>query len=411
MKLTAKASVFLLVISIIFSAFALNASAESKNSVNTKEITAISDMGEHSVYPENSEKAIEEAIKQNADMIRIPLKKTADGKFILSEDNDLSRMCNTDKTPVNELDYNTVKTLKLRGSSGGNTSETEETVSELCDILNKFKDKTVFLLDINWEERDSVYNAVQNTGALNKCIFACRTNAKQALSWKSEKNTDIKIMVYLKTNIIFKALSAAKAVKYDSNAFLWLATTNQHGVIFNKTVTNTFKDISGVCFCLTNTETNSKRPDTINFWDDLVSRNYNMIITDNLSELTKYRNFSKESRQKLSDYFNKVNNEWQLPNLKGKVFSEYKFEYNNAYSEAERLCSKSFAGAAECDNALYGLKSSIDRINENYESLSRSDSGLKITPARIITAIIAVPAFIAVEYFFHKHRGKKVKNK
>ena len=52
------------------------------------------------------------------------------------------------------------------------------------------------------------------------------------------------------------------------------------------------------------------------------------------------------------------------------------------------------------------LRKSIEQINENDPAFRSGDAGVTITPGRIITVVIGIAAFVALELFIHKHRGK-----
>ena len=67
--------------------------------------------------------------------------------------------------------------------------------------------------------------------------------------WKNALDTDIQFMVYEKTNIVFTAISAAKTLANEENGYLWLATSNHYGMIFNDIVTRRFSSLGENLAC------------------------------------------------------------------------------------------------------------------------------------------------------------------
>lgn len=393
-----------LIITFIITALYIPCNAADEK--DGKKMIIISNMGEHDSFAENSQTAIEAAIKKNADMIKIPVKRTADGIFILSADNTLSRMCGTDDTPIEKLKYDDIKNLKLSAATGGRKDKTDDTVASLREILSLYSGRTDFLIDCEPNDLEAAYTTAKDENCADKCIFVCRMSAKDAIQRRDSIDPSMKIMVYVKTNVIFTALHAAKLIGSNENAYLWLATSNQHGMIFNTAVTKKLAELNGVAICMTDRNLSGKRDDTLPYWEDLVSRNYNMFITDNISGLNEYKTESEAARTKLIEYLGTTAKQWELPTFNNKIFKEYKFEYTNALKKAETLCGKSFAGKSECENAYYNLKKSMEAIDVNYQSLSQGATEKTFTPGRIVTAVIAVPVFICIEIFFHKHRNK-----
>ena len=75
--------------------------------------TVIAHRGYHQRAPENTLKAVEDAIAIGADYVEIDLRTTNDGVLINMHDASLKRMCGIDKQ-VNKLTYAEIKTLKVR---------------------------------------------------------------------------------------------------------------------------------------------------------------------------------------------------------------------------------------------------------------------------------------------------------
>lgn len=373
---------------------------------DTRTLCPISDMGDRTVYPENSLPALLSAEKAGAELIRIPLQKTADGAYILSKDETLERMCGADSRPIAEMTLAEIAALRLHAATGGDTARTEEAPVPLDTALREVK--TPLLLDFDWAERDGVYRAAENAGRLETVVFVCRTGAKEALAWRDAQTVPVKIMVYKKTNIIFSALSAARALRDQEGAYLWLATANPYGVIFSSAVTNAAAQTDGLALCLTDGALCGGRTDTDSYRDDAVSRGYNMLMTADMTSLSAYQHAGEQARDALSALLAEENTR-VLPDFKGSGASEYRFAYQNALIEARRLSLKAFAGEQECRDAENALRTAAAAIDENYRSLTEGTAGQTLTPGRLLVVLIAVPVFVALELFFYKYREKKKK--
>lgn len=391
---------FLLSISLLlfFSLLPLQTMAAEKE--EEKELIIISDMGDTHNLPENSLSALKKAA-ETADFLHIPLQKTADGYLILSKDPNLKRVCQTDAVPISEMKLDEIQKLSLFTAKGGKMEKTDErplTLTEAFAAIEK-----PFLLDFDWEIRDDVYRAAAESGRLSDSVFVCRDGAKKALAWRDSQEKSPGIMVYQKTNIVFTALSAAKALQGQPNAYLWLATSNPYGVIFSELVTEAGGKTAGLCLCLTDENLCGKRADTDNYREDAAARGYNMLMTADSKGLSAYREESVQARQSL-DLLLKEEKNRDLPEFKGRNAKDFRFAYTNALQEAEKLSQKGFAGMRECQDAEEALRRAAKAIDENYDLLSQGKAGATITPARITICVLAVIGFIAAEGFFYQHR-------
>lgn len=379
---------------------------ENTASPDTRPLAAISDMGEHLDNPANSLPAIRDAMLAGAEMIRIPLQKTKDGVFILSEFPNLSIACDTDDTPISEKNWADISSLTLRNGTGGSTTMTDLTIVDLDTALGMYGRRVVFLLDTDWENRDALYQKVLAQDLIDRCVFVCRTSAKKALTWRDSVDQNMKIMVYEKTNVIFTARAAVRAVSEADNAYLWLATSNPYGMIFQSSTTVGFADLDGVMIQCTDPNECGQRTDTPLYWEDLAARGYNLLMTDDIAGLKEYIKQSNQAREELRDALQEIKASWVLPDYPGFAFADYRFRYENALTAAEDAANRESSGFGQCRSALYDLRKSIEQINENDPAFRSGDAGVTITPGRIITVVIGIAAFVALELFIHKHRGK-----
>src|ERR1035437_7015905 len=72
----------------------------------------IAHRGDHTIYPENTLKAYEQAIKNGADYIEIDLRTTSDGKLVSMHDGSVNRMTDG-KGLVKDLTLEQIENLKV----------------------------------------------------------------------------------------------------------------------------------------------------------------------------------------------------------------------------------------------------------------------------------------------------------
>ena len=371
---------------------------------DTRLLRIVSDMGSHEEYPENYSEAVLLAAEQGADEVRLPVKMTADGALILSEDDNLERICGADNTPISALKNEDIQKLFVRKGSGGAAAFTQDGVPTLTGTLAAANGKIRFLLDFDFSIADAVYEAVKSAGALDSCDFTLRASAKKAVSWVNTLEKPVSYLVYRKTNVIFTAFSILNAVGAENG--VWLASSNPYGVVWSKPVGNRLAGCSCAAVRVSRKALSGKRADTPDYWENLISVGYNMLITDDVRAMAEYRSESLEALELLRDYTAQTESGFQLEDLRSPAYRKMKFAYKNAMNEAQRLCAKDFAGRAECENALYALRTAVNDIESNHEQLLNGEADLRLTPGRIITAVLTVAVFTALEVFIAKKRKK-----
>ncbi|MBQ6020389.1 MAG: hypothetical protein IJL26_09455 [Clostridia bacterium] len=401
-KITFRMILSFLLIGSLLSACPVAGAADAKRDMRTLRI--VSDMGAHGEFPENSAEAVLLAAEQGADEVRLPVKATADGLLILSEDDNLERICGTDNKPIAALKSDEVRALRVRGGSGGAAEFTESGVPLLTDVLTAANGKIRFLLDFDFSIRDAVYAAAKDAGALADCDFTLRAPAEKALAWLDALDENVSCLIYRKTNVIFTAFSILKAVGGDGG--VWFASGNPYGVVWSKAVGSRLTGCGCAAARVSRKTLCGKRFDTPDYWDNLIAAGYNMLITDDAAAMVRYREESLAALALLREHTAKVESSFRLEELRSPAYRKMKFAYNNALAEARRLCAKDFAGRTECEDALYALRTAVNDIESNHEQLLNGEADLRLTPGRIVTAALTVAVFAALEIFIAKKRRK-----
>ena len=425
-----KIIITLLTLVMLYSLAGISASAEDKKPAlyeiykNHKSYTmVVSRKGNFTNAPENSLSAIHSAENAGADIVEIDIKTTADGVLVLMEDETVDRTCYGygQNTVVSEMTYNEIKNLKLLSGQGGvNAEKTQETVPTLEEVFKERKtyylssvalnseEKSLFMLDFNWSIRDKICNLIVENGMQNEVIFYI-DDAKpdEIKTWKESLPFEPMIMTYFKGNVIFAATANIKADAQIAEG-IHLATKNPYGVIFGKTVQNTAYDaeirtmatpcIPEICGNL--------MQDTEVWWDYLISKGFNVIMTDNVAGLKAYIKDCKEKESALEEYFNDNIKGFSLPDFNSDKFLDYKRAYNNALNDTLSILDDGSSARSDIVTAQYELQKAYNDIFANYNELQKGTAGMTVTPVRILLCIAAAAVIITAEIYVYKQKKK-----
>lgn len=366
--------------------------------------------GDWHAYPENSIPAIQSAAEKGADIIKIDLKQTKDGKIVLFADEQINRMCylpeNTETIYVSDLSLSELSAYTLRDKQGDILAEnTGHKIPTLEEALEA-SDSALLLLDFDWSLRDEVYKIVEKSQKLDTTIFLTRTSAKNADEWQAGLSSDIMSMGYHKGNIVFLSTSYVKNYLESGDA-VWLATNNPYGMNFQNVVTKHFRQKGRAAASPAMPEICGKKIDCETWWNDLTNLGYSIIISDYPEELNNFINKSLIAEEKLDNLNAYVAENFTLPDTKADIFTEYKRSFDKATSNAQDLIDKGFAGEQSLNEAYYMLQKSVDDIEKNISALNQGKSGLTVTPARIAIAILAVFAVVAAQVYTYKKMKKQ----
>lgn len=399
---------FIITLIIIASALTVSAFSADKAElyINSKGGTiCIANRGLRLHEPENSIAAINRAVAVGAHGVLIDVKKTADDVLVLFAHDDVSKM--TDGTgAISELSYNDLSQLHLRQGEGGSQNAlTDEKIPTLEQALSLNID-CLFVVNVSWELRDDVYSIAEKCNALSKVIFLMKDAKSDSLAqWKQSKTTTPMTLSYFKGNVIFAATSFVKKAN-EIGEGMCLATKVPYGVIFGETVTSK-ADHSRLCAYIADPAlTGTIRQDCQKWWDDLLSRGYDMLITDYPEELVEYIGLCQAKSAKLSELYKKCVTDFTLPDFKTDKYYDYRLAYTNARDKADRLLADKSRSLSDLTTAYFELENAYLDIVNDYDSISQGTAGKTITPVRIILAIALLVGFVALELFFYKKKKK-----
>lgn len=415
--LTFVISVLIIACSLSLGASALNAKdgMDIYKSENGR-ILCVSDRGDCINYPENTAEGIIAAAKQGADIVMCDVSVTSDYAAVLMNNDSLQKMTGSDKASVSSLTLEEISKLRLRNSHGGSIREfTDYTVQTLEDVLKRTK-STVLMLNIDFENADTVYETVQRADRMASVIFFVgHEKADNVAEWIASKNQKPEVITYFKGNVIFSACSYVTKSQEAGASGICLATKNPYGVVFGETVMGKFNAGTRAMAMSSRPELCGKiRRDSAVWWDDLISRGYNMILTNEPANLSEYIKNTSTERAKLQTEYDLINNTFTLPDIKASSYRDYKKAYEKAYANAQAVLANQNASLSDIQTAYAQLKLAHSDIVDNYDALANGTAGVTITVPRIITAVLVIAGVTAGEIFIAKHtkkKGEKPQNK
>lgn len=138
-----------------------------EETTHNADIFVVAHRGAHNQYPENSFPAIREAIRLGVDFIEIDIRHTKDGHLVLMHDKTIDRTTNGTGL-VADFTYDELKSFRLK-----NPDETvsDELIPLFRTVLDEFKGKTTFVLDVKTDRFSQVMDVVENQHAFSSSLI------------------------------------------------------------------------------------------------------------------------------------------------------------------------------------------------------------------------------------------------
>lgn len=122
----------------------------------------------HAVYPENSLKSIEEAIRLGVDIIEIDVKVSSDGVPFLLHDATVNRTAVSARGPLETMTAEQIRKVKLKNTDG---TESDQFVPTLEEALKLAKGKVYVDLDLKTEKVEYLVPIVKAMGMADQVFF------------------------------------------------------------------------------------------------------------------------------------------------------------------------------------------------------------------------------------------------
>ena len=372
-------------------------------------VVGVSNRGLRRDYPENSMEGILAAAETGVGWVLTDVRLTSDGTFVLFADETTGRMLDgAGDRAVAGMTYDDLREYYLKECSGGAGAKASASrVPTLEQALASAREKGFSLL-LNAD--------VSLLGGL--CDFlAERDTARCAALLVNAKAQDISaalagrencppVIGVKRGNVIFAVWSYIKKAQNGGFAGVQLKTTNRYGVNFHQTVLGRFKGSLRAVADPADSKYCGAREDSEKWWDDLISRGYSVIITDEAALFADYLSRNDEARDRLSRLYDRYTNDWRLPGFRSALFNDYKKAYTDAKAEAERILNDASVSNREINDCCAALQKAVDEINENYGALEEGRAGSTVSAPRIVICAAAAAAVVAAQVYFFKKRKK-----
>ena len=395
--------VFLLTAAVLFAAAAPVFAADTGELTAARGgIVGISNRGLRSQYPENSLAAVHAAADAGLNYVLVDVSRTSDGVLVLAEAHAAARMLGTEKEDVADYTYAELAALPLRdrvgGKGNGATSHKIPTLAEAVADTDAAGITLVLKFDA------SLCDAVNETAGAENCVWYITGKTDAAVSAVRTYGKTRTMIAEKRSNIIFSVLSFVKNLRDAGAAGAVLKTTNRYGVIYYK---STLAKCGGLRAIADTSDavTAGAREDTVKWWDDLISRGYSAIITDDAEGFADYLAQNAAARDRLQGLLDTVNT-MTLPDLSVAPFSDYTKNYNDAMNSVSALLSYASASSQDMRDAYTALKSAVTALEVNFEAIESGTAGNTVTLPRILLCAGAAAAVIAVQVYFFKRRKK-----
>ena len=370
-------------------------------------VVGVSNRGLRRDYPENSLEGILAAAETGIGWILTDVRRTADGTFVLFADETAERMLDGagDKA-VADMTFDELQSYYLKEYSGGAGAQASGSKVPLLEqALAAAKDRGFSLLlnaDVTLLGELCDYLAQQK--AADRVALLVNAKAQDISAALAGRDDCPPVIGVKRGNVIFAIWSYIKKAQAGGFAGVQLKTTNRYGVNFHQTVLGRFSGSLRAVANPTDSKYCGAREDSEKWWDDLISRGYSVIITDEAALFAGYLSRNDEARNRLSRLYDRYTNDWQLPNFRSALFNDYKKAYTDAVTEAERILNDASVSTREMNDCVAALQKAVDDINANYAALEQGRAGSTVTAPRIALCVAATAVVVAVQIFFFKKR-------
>lgn len=406
-----KKTLFLFIaVCAILACFGITAAAQETADVLPDGIVGIANCGMIFEYPENSQEGVLAAAQTGIDGVLVDVSLTKDGVPVAIEAESAMRMLGDAQTAaIRDYTLEQLQRMSLRLHVGGqNNPVTACSVPTLEELLQRARDMGFILVprfDVSILE--DVRSVVDGTDAADSTLLFVTGKEKDVQSAVRDYGQRYAMLTQKRGNVIFSVLSHVRHT--EGAAAVNLKTANRYGVIYYKWVINSLPNGMRAVADTSDPATCGAREDCAKWWDDLISRGYSVIITDDPAAFVDYKNECAAAYAALRDAYDFAGAHLEALTYKKTLLNDYKKAYDDAMTQAEILLDGHTAAARDmraCTAAIYGA---VKEIDLHYEGLLDGTAGLTVTPARIVLCVLAAAAVLAAQIYFYRRRKEKTK--
>lgn len=388
----------MLIFSLSVSSFA---SGTEKLNERKNGLMAVSYRGDTSIYPENSLEGILSAKEKGADMVSVGVKKTSDGIYVLTENKKLSLTTDAPYDSVSDITYDELQKYYLYDNTGRLTGYRTVSLSQTIDVVGE---ELILILDIDWEEKDGIYELISHYDAFERIFIRTKESAKTVAKWLQTKEKNVGVIAVYDGNIIFNAISHFNLMTEKDMPLVQFQSKNYFNVIFGSFFCkrlyndNTPRAIASMY----DPDLSGQRSDSQEGWNELIEEGYSVIETNNIVSLVFYIDRTEKMKNALSALCDKAES-----SVDTSAYSQALAEnFTDALGNAHLVLSKGTASLDEIESAYSALLLSMNELNIS-EAEDFQKGQLNITAGKIIAAVLVGFAILAAQIFVHKMQEEK----
>jgi hypothetical protein len=363
-----KISSILLVLICLISGgiFIFYAEAKSENDINS--LVCISHRGDSAEYESNSLKAVVSAFDKGSDLVSVNIRKTAEGDFVLCEEN-------------------------------------KETVSgdSLKELLNIINEGDVLVLDFEASLKDELYDFLKTNNTLTSVIFRINDSAKNITDWIKDKD-GIQVMGIYDSFVVFTAADYINALAESGMDFVQYQSKNYFNEMFGSVVSGRlFSSSAKAVIPAYDPDLCGQRRDSEDGWNELIKLGFSVIETNNVESFVRYKESNNKARSELEKIYNKA------LTVDGEKYNTVSREnLADSILKAEQLLNRSFASSDEYQSAASTVASALENLA--FKTGEDTQKGaLNITAGKIIAAVVAGAVILAAQIYTYKMQKRKKK--
>ena len=388
----------ILVLLLSFTVTSFGISAEEKFENNRMGLISVSYRGDTENYPENSLEAILSAKEIGADMVSVGVQKTKD-VLILAEDENIGNFCNSKSESISASYWDQdLENCYLYDNSG---KLTECKVACLYDALTVAED-IILILDIDSEDKDTVYDVVQHYGATGRVFLRFEENSSDIVQWVNSKETKPNVIGIYNGNIIWNAISHIENLS-EVSSIVHYESKNYFNVMYGSFVADRFS-AEGKARALApayDRELCGQREDNASGWNELIEKGFSAIETNNIKSLVEYVNRADALNLSLR----KLTEKAEKTDL--SVYSDVSADsLQKAIRTAKTEFERDVSSVGELESANSKLLTALNRLNLSDGEESQKGS-LNITAGKVIATVLVGAAILAGQIYVHKMQKEK----
>ena len=362
------------------------------------EIVGIAARGLWDTYPENSMIALQAVAGTGLKYAMADVSRTKDGVLVLMAEDAAQRMLGMPTPSVSDYTLAELSAVPLKNRLGGaGNRETKFYIDPLAEALPQILEAGVTPV-LKFDA--SLASEVTAVPEAERCVlyFTGKTKAVRAAA-EAYAGT-FTVLAEKRSNVIFSVLSFVRGLQNAGAAGAVLKTTNRYGVNYYPSTLARCDGLRAVADT-SDPATAGAREDCEKWWDDLISRGYSAVITDDASGFAAYLANNDAARDRLREAYKEAKS-MPLPVL--SALSSYRKAYADAMDTALSLLNDYTASTQDMTDAYAALTRAAKNIEIHYDELENGTAEKTVTLPRILLCAGAAAAVIAVQIYFYKRR-------